>query len=89
MKDHLGNTRMIFHYGGSTPVVNQKTVYYPFGNIFTENNLAENKYLYNGKELNNEFFENYDYGARMYDAELGRWHVVDPMAEKYESWSVY
>ncbi|TKG87531.1 hypothetical protein EYV94_28200 [Puteibacter caeruleilacunae] len=72
LKDHLGNTRMSFHYSGSTPVVNQKTEYYPFGSMFTENNLDENKYLYNGKELNNEFFENYAYGARFYDVELGR-----------------
>ncbi|TKG87527.1 RHS repeat-associated core domain-containing protein [Puteibacter caeruleilacunae] len=89
LKDHLGNTRMSFHYSGSTPVVNQKTEYYPFGSMFTENNLAENKYLYNGKELNNEFFENYDYGARFYDAELGRFHTQDRFAEKYLDFTPY
>ena len=89
LKDHLGNTRLTFHYSGTTAVVDQEVEYYPFGSLFTENNLDKNKYLYNGKELNDEFFENYDYGARFYDAELGRWHVVDPMAEKYSFQSPY
>jgi len=89
LKDHLGNTRLTFHYSGTTAVVDQEVEYYPFGSLFTENNLDKNKYLYNGKELNDEFFENYDYGARFYDAELGRWHSVDPLAEDYLELSPY
>ena len=89
LKDHLGNTRLTFHYSGTTAVVDQEVEYYPFGSLFTGNNLDKNKYLYNGKELNDEFFENYDYGARFYDAELGRFHTQDAFAEKYYDFSPY
>jgi RHS repeat-associated protein len=46
--------------------------------------LSENQYQYNGKELNSDFgLDLYDYGARWYDASVGRWFAVDPLAEKY------
>jgi RHS repeat-associated protein len=52
--------------------------------------LKDNRYLYNGKEFNDDFDLNwYDYGARMYDPALGRWSVIDNKAEKYSSVSPY
>jgi RHS repeat-associated protein len=50
----------------------------------------DHKFQYNGKEKQDELKLRWvDYGWRNYDSQLGRWHTVDPMAEKYLSLSPY
>ncbi len=94
LKDHLGNIRASFKPSGDTLISTQKVDYYPFGMIAYANGASNNKYLYNGKELQDDYFGGasldwYDYGARFYDPQIGRWHVIDPSAEKDHSYSPY
>jgi RHS repeat-associated protein len=83
LKDHFGNSRFMFSESGG--MVSSMEGYYPFCMAFETPNEVKgspaHKYLYNGKELQNELgLDWHDYGARMYDAQIGRWHVVDALA---------
>jgi RHS repeat-associated protein len=94
LKDHLGNTRTVFKKDDNTGnvVTLQENHYYPFGMRFmgSEIQAGSNNYLYNGKEQQSDFnLHWYDYGARFYDAQLGRWHVSDPLAENHYDFSPY
>lgn len=66
--------------------------YYPFGMLLENHQQAATndniyKYKYNGKELQETGM--YDYGARFYMPDIGRWGVVDPLAESNRAWSPY
>lgn len=90
LTDHLGNVRYSFNKHPTTGIIQrlQADDYYAFGKRKSVQ-VGTNKYLYNGKETQDELGEQYDYGARFYDPVIGRWNVVDPLAEKYPSWTPY
>ncbi|WP_280790427.1 DUF6443 domain-containing protein [Pedobacter petrophilus] len=87
LSDHLGNVRYTFDiYNGAVRRLQQDD-YYAFG-LRKASVGGTNKYLYNGKELQEELGQ-YDYGARFYDPVIARWNVIDPLAEKFYSVNPY
>ncbi len=99
-KDHLGNIRL--SYANNDGKITKSEIieennYYPFGlkhkgynnNVTSLGNSLARQYKYNGKELNEELGLNwYDYGARNYQADLGRWFNVDPLADELHNLSM-
>ena len=86
LQDHQGNNRVVLSSSGAVEEANH---YYPFGGVFASSGNVQ-PYKYNGKELDAKKGLNwYDYGARHYDAALGRFTTNDRFAEKYHSMSPY
>jgi len=91
-RDHLGNARISYAKNADgTLGITDKNDYYPFG----LNHIGGSKgmlggyynYKYNGKELQETGM--YDYGARFYMPDVGRWGVVDDMSELQLHYSPY
>ncbi|CAL2058863.1 hypothetical protein T190820D02B_11292 [Tenacibaculum sp. 190524A05c] len=103
-KDHLGNIRLSYTDNNndgvitaSTEIIEEKN-YYPFGlqhkgynnDRSSIGNSKAEKFGYNGKELNEELgLEWHDFSARNYDASIGRWMNIDPLAEDMRRYSPY
>ena len=86
LQDHQGNNRVVIDQNGTVEETNH---YYPFGGVFASASSVQ-PYKYNGKELDTKKGLNwYDYGARHYDAAVGRFHTQDRFAEKYYPMSPY
>lgn len=89
----LDQFQVIFEGGLTRSPVVQSDDYYPFGltfNSYSRENSVVNNFKYNGKELQNDLSLGwYNYGARMYMPEIGRWGVSDPMTGLSRRWSPY
>jgi RHS repeat-associated protein len=80
----------------------EETHYYPWGLTMmgisskaTKSGYAENRKGFNGNEIQNKEFsdesglETYDFNARFYDPQTGRFGQIDPMADEVEHLSAY
>jgi len=84
----LGNVRLSYKDNGDgKPEVTDSNDFYPFGMSFVRNSEEDAyfgtgsyfNYKYNGKELQETGM--YDYGARFYMPDIGRWYGMDQLGE--------
>jgi len=85
LKDHLGSVRVVIDEGNQIVSAND---YDAWGFELRSYQSENAKYKFTGKERDNE--SSYDYfGVRYYDGRIGRWGGVEPLMEKYISYSPY
>jgi RHS repeat-associated protein len=95
-KDHLGNARVSFARNNTSGAieVTDKNDYYPFGmnHLYSEAGAyfgqgSYKNYKFGGKELQETGA--YDFGARQYLPDIGRWISPDLLSEEYSNWTPY
>jgi len=100
-KDHLDNIRLSYidvnqnNASAVSITLKEEHNFYPFGlkhkGYNTSINGTHHKYMFGSKEYDESFqsLNTYDFGARNYDAALGRWMNIDPLAEQMRRHSPY
>nr|WP_262908490.1 RHS repeat-associated core domain-containing protein [Chryseobacterium sp. R2A-55] len=93
-KDHLGNVRVSFAAEGGVAKSVDTNDYYPFGMNHLKNDgesffgtSSYKNYKFGAKELQETGF--YDFDARFYMPDLGRFGTIDPLSKKSRRWSPY
>ena len=87
LKDHLGSVRVVTD--NQSAVINCQD-YDQWGYVLENRNYQsdESMYKFTSKERDEE--SEYDYfGARYYDARVGRWNQLEPLLDKYVQISPY
>jgi RHS repeat-associated protein len=89
-RDHLGNIRVVYRDSlnpAAPAFVSQFTDYDPWGLPLwggLSGGAGSNRLKFNGKEAVGELGSGLiDFGARGYDAQIGRWGVADPLGDQY------
>jgi len=92
-ESYWDSSRGVIAYRWASDLVEENN-YYPFGlkhKGYNDGQVQPNyKYAFGGKERQTELGLDWsDFGARNYDATLGRWMNMDPLSEKYFSFSPF
>ncbi len=92
--DHLGNVIAVISATPEEdgPAILSSRYYYPFGSempgVSVNTDTKTHRFSFNGKEKES-LTNNHDFHAREYDARIGRWLSVDPLAEQFAHLSPY
>ncbi|PLK42106.1 RHS repeat domain-containing protein [Emticicia sp. TH156] len=91
--DHLGNTRVAYKANGTALTKTSETAFDPWGIVLKDVGLVngfQNKFEYQNKEKESTFnLRRISFGARTYNASIGRFDGVDPLAELSRRFSAY